>query len=154
MHPSNELRISSMLRALETAVLPAIPENQPIAKEQAGLVMAHLGAMLQQAGLERQVDATASAHLQELAQALVDADETPSSDRAAIKSGLDANDDMAINEAIEKLVLNTGDALPKSLSALVLEYSRQHAMLGRTWYKPMNFDSNPAELGSVAQLLR
>ena len=45
MNPSIDLRIRSMLRALQETVIPALDPSDALAREQAGLLVGHLHAL-------------------------------------------------------------------------------------------------------------
>jgi hypothetical protein len=45
MNPGFEVRLSSMRRALATVIMPAIDPGNPLAQEQAGLMLAHIGML-------------------------------------------------------------------------------------------------------------
>lgn len=52
MIPSTELRLQTMMRAMTESILPALDPKDSLAQEQAGLMMGHINALLQQAGQE------------------------------------------------------------------------------------------------------
>lgn len=158
MNPSNQLRLATMLRAVQDSILPAIRDDAPLAKEQAGLLIGHLSAMMQQDGLERTVDAREWTLLSELArELLVMAEQDPVLAEAcdAVAAALAGENRAELGFAIECLVGNTSaSASFKSASAkLVMAFSKAHTNLGRAWFLPMGFDGPSAGLPSVQEQL-
>ncbi|MGB1906325.1 MAG: hypothetical protein ACPHN3_03275, partial [Spongiibacter sp.] len=71
MNPSQSLRVSTMMRALQDSIMPAIGDDQPLAREQAGLLLGHLAALQQQDGQEKAVDNYCDTLLENLCESLL-----------------------------------------------------------------------------------
>lgn len=158
MNPSNQLRLSTMIRALQESILPAIRDDAPLAREQAGLMIGHLAAMAQQDGREREVQAKEMQMLNDLAVALIDesAEENHLTElRDALQHALQAGDKVAVSFAIERLMAatNCSEVFKQKSTSLVLAFSEKHTDLGRSWFLPMGFDSAGSGLSTVAQQL-
>lgn len=159
MNPSNQLRISTMIRALQESILPAIRDDAPLAKEQAGLMIGHLAAMAQQDGRERDVQAREVVLLRDLAAALIKASTTEShltEQREALEQALNTDDKVAISFAIERLVAvnDSSTEFKRTSTSLVLAFSEAHTNLGRSWFLPMGFDPADSDLATVEQQLK
>ena len=158
MNPSNELRINTLLRALSDVVMPSIRDDAPLAKEQLGLVMAHLGAMQVQAGREREVSARHDALTRKLATELyphAQCDGALHVEADALRSAMDSNDCLAMSFAIEGLLASTraGKAFKTASASIVLANESEQNLLGRRWFLPMGFDSYPEQLPELDVLL-
>ncbi|AKH69056.1 hypothetical protein IMCC21906_01378 [Spongiibacter sp. IMCC21906] len=158
MNPSNQLRISTMIRALQESILPAIRDDAPLAKEQAGLMMGHLAAMAQQDGRERDVQAREIVLLSDLGNALMTASATENrltAQREALQQALNTGDKVALSFAIERLmaVTDCSKEFKQASASLVLAFSEAHTNLGRSWFLPMGFDPADCDLATVEQQL-
>lgn len=158
MNPSNQLRLATMIRAIQESIMPAIREDAPLAKEQAGLLMGHLAAMMQQDGQEHAVVAREWELLAELAGKLLDAAEgdsalTESAEKA--RTALAASDATALSFAVEAMLANTeaGASFKVASAKLAMTYAKAHTNLGRAWFMPMGFDGPSAALPSVSEQL-
>lgn len=161
MMPSTELRIRSMLRAIEQIVLPAIPASNSLAQEQAQLVLGHLQVLLEQTGHEFVVRSLDTQALVELADALVDASVGGEATKTATESLRDLSPDASnadLSFSIERLMLASGldgsEEFVTTSSALVLAYSRYSNQLNRAWFKGMQFDAEPDSLPSIETLAK
>jgi len=144
MIPSTELRLKTMMRALTESILPALDPKDSLAQEQAGLLMGHINALLQQQGQEHKVEQREQAAITELAEYLLTvvaggANTTAASQAlvAALKGGRFEE----ISKATERL-LGADDARKEFKDAAwkpVLDYSRDAAARGQHWFKPMGF---------------
>lgn len=157
MNPSNQLRLSTMIRAVQESILPAIRDDAPLAKEQAGLLMGHLAAMMQQDGQEIAVRRREAFLLRQLASDLLAAaaeDAALVSEVAALESAL-AEGGCGLSFAIEALLCNAdaGEGFKNASTKLTLQFSRSHTDLGRVWFLPMGFDSAQVGLPSLAEQL-
>ena len=157
MNPSNQLRLSTMIRAVQESILPAIRDDAPLAKEQAALLMGHLAAMMQQDGREHEVLAREEALLKQLAKELIVAaagDSALIDAVAAVESAL-AEGGSTLSFAVERLLSNVdaGEGFKKASTKLTLTYSQDHTNLGRAWFLPMGFDSAQAGLPSLDEQL-
>lgn len=144
MIPSTELRLKTMMRALTESILPALDPKDSLAQEQAGLLMGHINALLQQAGQEPVVDAEEQSALAELAHFLLSVAEGGAQTTAAIKAlqgALNAGDVAAISLATERLIASPDgtEAFKSAAWEPVLKYSKDAAARGQAWFKPMGF---------------
>ena len=156
MNPSVDDRLSSVLRALETVVLPALPPKATLAQEQVMLAIGQLQIIQAQrdaapAFEQRELeDITAMAHavlavpdappgctaaLDRTAQAVAN-------DRGLVRERTDA-----IRDAIDALLIAAHEAdgtYHASLAAVILPLGRTRARQDRAWFGAMGFDAEHA----------
>lgn len=153
MNPSVDDRLNSVLRALETVVLPALPPEASLAREQVMLAIGHVRI------IQAQRDATPAfereeyddlAHMgkavlavggvpescarqhNDLAQTLADQKQPPRLASEAIRSAIDALL-VAARESESK-------AYHAALAAQILPLGRERARKDRAWFAIMGFD--------------
>ena len=111
MNPTIELRVKTMIRALNEIIIPAVDENNALAKEQAGLLVGHLQALLLHEGRENEMRERERTALKNLARVLVEASDGGAATKAASKRlaelPADADTD-SLSHAIEALVIDAG----------------------------------------------
>jgi hypothetical protein len=133
-----------MMRALTESIIPALDAKDSLVQEQAGLLLGHINALIQQNGLERQIDHQEATALTDLARELLASAEGGDNTVAAaqkLTAVLAEGSFEDISKAVERL-LSMDDASPAFKDAAwkpVLEYSRNAAARGQQWFKPMGF---------------
>lgn len=153
MNPSVDDRLNSVLRALQTVVLPALPESASLAQEQVMLAMGHIQI------IQAQRDATPAFELQELADVHAMADavlviggapESLATQRIALAKAL--ADESApprlasevIRVAIDALLVaarNANEVVYRdALARTILPLGRARARKDREWFAIMGFD--------------
>jgi len=153
VNPSVDDRLNSVLRALQTVVLPALPESASLAREQVMLAMGHIQIIQAQRdatpGFEREElddiramaaavlalgDAPAALAPQREALAVALADET-----APLRQRTEA-----IRAAIDALLIAARAAgaadYRAALAATILPLGRARARKDREWFAIMGFD--------------
>lgn len=158
MNPSNQLRLATMIRAIQESIMPAIRDDAPLAKEQVGLLMGHLAAMMQQDGQEHAVVAREWQLMSDLAAKLLDAaagDAALAESAEAARNALAATDASALSFAVEAMLANTeaSESFKTASAKLAMTYAKAHTNLGRAWFMPMGFDGPSAGLPSVKEQL-
>ncbi|MSR13467.1 MAG: hypothetical protein EXR86_02685 [Gammaproteobacteria bacterium] len=159
MNPSIELRIRTMQRAITEVILPAVDPNNSLAQEQTRLLLGHLQALALQQAYSASVQALARHDAEELAGALQHAVAGGPATRKAAEQlrHAVAQPESALGHALEQFLLASADdgaaAFIDASHKLVLTYSREQALRGRAWFKAMGFDSVPASLPEIPQLL-
>jgi hypothetical protein len=160
MNPSLEVRFRSMIRALTEVIIPALDPHNSLAQEQARLLIGHLHAALLQMPTANQVVAAEHNALHGLADTLLAASSGGPVTRAAtahVRMTLAEDAPAALAHALEALVLAAAaDGSVETLAAsqrAVLAHAKAVSTLGRTWFKPMGFDSDPASLPELSDLL-
>lgn len=153
MNPSVDDRLNSVLRALQTVVLPALPESASLAREQVMLAMGHIQIVQAQRDATPGYEAGELADLRAMAAAVLALDHAPAAcaaARAAVGEAM-ADDTAppriaseAIRTAIDAL-LTTARAGGASdyyaaLSATILPLGRARARKDREWFAIMGFD--------------
>lgn len=153
MNPSVDDRLNSVLRALQTVVLPALPESASLAREQVMLAMGHIQIVQAQRDATPGYEAGELADLRAMAAAVLALDDVPAAcaaARAAVGEAM-ADDTAppriaseAIRTAIDAL-LTTARAGGASdyytaLSAMILPLGRARARKDREWFAIMGFD--------------
>jgi len=153
VNPSVDDRLNSVLRALQTVVLPALPESASLAQEQVMLAMGHIQI------IQAQRDATPAFELQELADVHAMADavlviggapEFLAPQRIALAKAL--ADESApprlasevIRVAIDALLVaarNANEVVYRdALARTILPLGRARARKDREWFAIMGFD--------------
>ena len=160
MNPTLELRFKTMIRALTEVIIPALDPANALAQEQARLLVGHLHAALLQLPHVTQVTQLEETSLNALAMSLITASAGGPLTRAAterVQSALAAEDHSSLTHAIEALIADSAaDGCAEFLDAsrrAVLAHAKTATVLGRSWFKPMGFDSDPASLPAISTLL-
>lgn len=156
MTPSIDLRISTIVRAMEDVVAPAIDQDNSLAREQAALIIGHLHLLAAQWS---RAESYAQVCLGELSQTL----------RPLIPVGgpLTQNAATALNEALQtkgraevqyKQVMAAAEALVRAsdedgdaafrakLRAGLLDFSAAQSLRDRSWFSGSGFDLHPDQL--------
>lgn len=153
MNPSTDDRINSALRALQTVILPSLPQDASLAREQVMLVMGHLQI------LQAQRDATPKYEAEELddichmGRLIVEVAGFGVSclpARDALHAALQSSDHQPreaaekIRVAMDALLVVAGQGDNKNyhatLSQLILPLAQSRAKKDRRWFAPMGFD--------------
>ncbi|MEM7689537.1 MAG: hypothetical protein AAF291_10995 [Pseudomonadota bacterium] len=153
MNPSVDDRLNSVLRALETVVLPALPESASLAQEQVMLAMGQIQIIQAQRDATPGYEQGELDDIRSMAQALLAVENAPascSSQLAALRHVLDlpADDPRGVAEdtrgAIDELLVaarQTGeDAYRAQLAKIVLPLGQERARKDREWFAIMGFD--------------
>jgi hypothetical protein len=168
--PSIDLRIQNLVKALQQVVLPAIPPQQRLARDQASLVIGHLNMIAAQWKSALKFESQSLDGLLGLAEKLLAARDVgmTANLRARLGAeiglckGIDRSDGAAIeagNVRLGKLVDeliradDTQQPIPPELMQLVFEYGARQAWRERTWFQGNMLDPGRAELPSIAQML-
>ncbi|MEE4154662.1 MAG: hypothetical protein V2I27_10930 [Erythrobacter sp.] len=153
MNPSVDDRLNSVLRALETVVLPALPETASLAQEQVMLAMGHIQIIQAQrdaaldfergefediAAMGRAILAlgappdACTAQGEALATALAEPGGEPRAAAEAIR--------IAIDDLLVAARQASEDAYREQLSHTILPLGRKRAQKDREWFAIMGFD--------------
>jgi len=168
--PSIDLRIQNLVKALQEVVVPAIPERERLARDQAMLVIGHLrmiavqwkSALLFEAqsldGLLTLADKLCAAAnvgmKKEVCQRLkTEIAQSRGIDRTngeAIQGGL-----VRVGSIIDEVIRGDEgqDRIPAELLTLVLEYGEYQAWRERTWFQDNMLDPGRADLPSISEML-
>lgn len=166
MLPNIDLRIATMIKALEQVILPALPRDQRLARDQAMLVVGHLNMLGGQWKRALRFEQVSLDDLVGLARALlpaVDATfDAPLTEAIDAAQACDQADVLALERAnsalgrIVDLVILGGDdhlALTQAAQNAVLEYALRHARRERTWFQANNMDPDHADLPTIEESL-
>ena len=167
MMPSIELRFGTMVRALTEVILPALPPENALAREQAQLLIAHLDLIAAQWPHADAYEARSLAEMAALAEQLATGADGGSATRnAAEELRLCVHDGAsqaagerraAIAAAIDKLVNACGRdgsaAFRADLSNAILEYTANQAWRDRVMFAGSGMDPDRAEFISIDELL-
>jgi hypothetical protein len=129
---------------MSESILPALDPKDSLAQEQAGLLMGHINALLQQAGQEPNVNAEERQAMVDLAQFLLSvADGGSETERSKerLAAALENGSDVEISLATERLIAaaDATRAFKDAAWAPILKYSKEAAARGQQWFKPMGF---------------
>lgn len=153
MNPSVDDRLNSVLRALQTVVLPALPESASLAREQVMLAMGHIQIIQAQRDATPGFEEGELADIREMAAAVLALGEAPAAcaaERRALCVALagEAVPTRAASEAIRTAVDALLVAARKAgaaeyhaaLAATILPLGRARARKDREWFAIMGFD--------------
>ena len=166
MNPDIDLRLQAVLKALSDVILPALPAEERLARDQTRLVMGHLEIIHEQWQYALKFELENLALACELArdQAALNADCTLDEDLSAALAVADAvanSDYQAVSQAhralkavIDRLLTagQTDTALSPSMLAAVLRYNQRRAPRERIWHRAAGLDPDAAQLPSIAAL--
>jgi len=159
MNPSIKLRIHTMIRALNEAIIPAVDPGNALAQEQANLLVGHLHVLLQHEGREQLICEVEHTELMRLGSALVEASRGGSATAAATARVRNLPKDVdtdTLSHAIEALIIDSGidgdDAFKRACDKLVIEHGREATRRSRVWFKSMGFDHDPDALPDIDSL--
>lgn len=166
MNPDIDLRLQAVLKALSDVILPALPAEEHLARDQTRLVMGHLEIIHEQwqyaLKFELENLALACELARELAALTVDGrlgDDLSAALAAA--AAVASSDYQAVSDAHRALkavidsVLTAGQAdtaLPPAMLAAVLRYNQRRAPRERIWHRAAGLDPDAAQLPSIAAL--
>lgn len=166
MLPNIDLRIANMIKALEQVILPALPSEQRLARDQALLVSGHLRMLAGQWKSALRYEQVSLDDLSALAEVLLSDAPTPlgerletalaeakACDRACITALESVN--IVLGRAVDTAILGGQDHLPLSQNAIdaVLGYSQRHARRERTWFQANNLDPDREALPAIDAML-
>lgn len=153
MNPSVDDRMNSVLRALQTVVLPALPSEASLAREQVMIAMGHLQILQAQRDATPDYEAEELADIRTMAEQIVAAEGSDIaciSARDAVHQAMRSSDQHprvaaeAIREAIDGLLIAAGgagtEAYHQKLSHIILPQAQLRARKDRGWFAPMGFD--------------
>lgn len=166
MNPDLDLRLQALLKALSEVVLPAIPTEQSLARDQARLVIGHLTVIAAhwKHALNYELEslrlacvlATTLAALEpahglgdDLHAALAQAAAVERSDYDAV-SAVHRNLKASIDRVIA--AANTCAPMSPALKTAVLEFSAQQARRERIWHRDAGLDPDADKLPPLASL--
>ena len=158
MNPSVHDRLGSVVRALGTVILPALPASASLAREQAMLCMGHLQIIIAQLDATPAFEAEEAADYAELAASIVEiakgGDATMSATRELEAIGRDDAERTsrertrrlqdAIDALLEALVVDGDGEAVATVEAVVLARGAERARKDRQWFAAMGFDAEHA----------
>lgn len=166
MTPSIDLRIATMLRAMQEVVSPAIDGNNSLAREQAALVIGQLKLLAEQwnkaedyaqaclADLVQSVEglqAQGGEHTQQASAGLIaaiadNADWSAEQHFKAVMAGADA--------LVRAADLDGEAAFRTALRKALLAFSKRQSLRDRSWFQLSGFDLKPDELHTVDDIIK
>ncbi|XUU60564.1 hypothetical protein ACRAQ6_13535 [Erythrobacter sp. HA6-11] len=153
MNPSIDDRLNSVLRALETVVLPALPPEASLAQEQVMLAMGHLQIIQAQRDVTPAYEEGELEDITAMARAVLEVGDAPAAVSSASQALADAlnsegalarNKAESIRGAIDGLLVTARQAgaseYHRALAQIILPLGRARARKDREWFAPMGFD--------------
>ncbi len=165
MLPDIDLRLTSVLKALNEVILPALPDDQSMAREQAHLVVAHLGIIAVQWKHALKFELAAYDAMRSLAQTLRP---HAGADSERIDAALDGANTLdrsnycqvsaaarELGALVAEVIDDDGStaAMDVSLQAAVLAHAKQQALRERAWFAACALDPDAARMPSFETLL-
>lgn len=159
MNPSVSDRLNSVLRALNGVILPALPAEASLAKEQTQLILGHISIIVAQLDAQPDFEKQEAEDFAAMAQTIIAQADGGSLTKAAATSLENqlANADLqqsslqrtaTTQNLIDSLLLalnQDGDPAAKSLvEATIFDLGSVRARKDREWFKHMGFDSELA----------
>jgi hypothetical protein len=174
MTPDIGMRLSTIARALQQVVIPALPADQVLAIEQAMMCLGHLGIIGEQLGHVADYEASCLADMTTLAHDLVAASvggpetqEATEALRELVSRAAASPDDAsstakdqrnALAGGIDVLIRASGrdsdDGFRAASQRLVLEHGTRQSFRDRAWFKGYGLDPDRASLPSIPELLQ
>lgn len=173
MNPDFEVRLKSIVKTLEQVILPSIPQENSLAREQTTVAINHLEMLRGQWSHAASYALICLADATALANAVLDfLDQRAIVIPQAIDiSSLLEQDYPAADEAtdliwerrnrivgaIDSLIddsLHLGADVLKSLDLLILEFASREHVRDRSWFRATGLDPDGASLPSIAELFR
>ncbi|AGH51800.1 hypothetical protein G432_20590 (plasmid) [Sphingomonas sp. MM-1] len=166
MLPDIDLRIDNMLKALEQVVIPALPSDGRLARDQVNLVIGHLRMVKDQWRFAVKFEAGSLANMirlgtdlagqaderyqDELGAALAAARDADPTDQAALAAVIGT-----LGGVIDRIILGEDGRvpLPPPAFAAVIDYGRRQARRERSWFAGTGLDPDRAELPTIAQTM-
>lgn len=154
MNPSVKDRLSSVVRALNGVVLPALPPEASLAQEQVMLAMGHIQIILAQMDAEQSFIAEEAQDFTAMASiiaAIAQGGSATIAAKAALEIALKENGHVAaevktsaLQDAIDALLIafaKDGDTITQSaINAEILKQGAIRADKDRRWFAAMGFD--------------
>lgn len=166
MNPDLDLRLQSVLKALSDVILPALPADERLAREQTQLVLGHLNIIAQQwkraLNLELMNLALACELASDLANMNIDSalgDDLIAA--LALAAEVDRCDYDAVSQAhralkavIDRLLAprHSGERLSREMLDAVLRYNERRAQRERIWHGVAGLDPDASRLPSLTTL--
>lgn len=166
MLPGIDIRIANLIKAIEEVVLPAIPSQERLAKEQARLIASHLAMIAEQwhlalpfeLGSLDNICALArdlSPHVDEaqsttLRTALAEADSINRSKIADVEQAI-----KTVGAAVDSVILgDDGDSsLSDAARTIILRYGKAQSLRERVWFKSNGQDPDANELPDLNEII-
>lgn len=171
MSPDFDIRLISMIKAMEEVVVPAIPEERSLAREQAGVLIGHLQVFRDQWPHVAKYAWLCLRDSQALARDLIETlrrfPETPQFTalrNLLAKEDLDAASSAttvwacrnALASSIDIVIdstINYGTEVTGLIDALVLSHAAREHRRDRVWFQGTALDPDVASLPSIEEML-
>lgn len=166
MLPNIDLRISNIIKAMEQVLLPALPADQRLARDQAMLIIGQLSMIADQWKHAAAYERLTLDDLRGLATQLLPAAQGPAKDaltqQIAATDNCDANDvdalesaNIALGRAVDAVILGDDGThdLPAECVEAILAYGDRHAHAERIWFKGNRLDPDQKDLPEIEELL-
>ncbi|PZU12381.1 MAG: hypothetical protein DI606_09390 [Sphingobium sp.] len=158
MNPSIPERLDSAVRALTYVILPALPKEASLAREQLQLVVGHLQISLAQYAVAPDFEAQEAQEFAALARTVIEIARGGAATQnaiAAMKATLDGIDvhpfheqtrltQKAIDEALLALALDGDHTVVIELRTIILSHGKERSTRDRKWFALMGFDPEAA----------
>lgn len=166
MLPNIDLRIQNMIKALEQVILPALPRDQRLARDQAMLVTGHLRMIGAQWKCALDYERGALDQLVALAELLRDQAGESLGKRLTAMLELARDCDRAQIDEIERTCTELGKVvdeiilggpghrpLSREVADAILDYSLRHARRERVWFQGNGLDPDRASLPTIEAMM-
>ncbi|MES2492533.1 MAG: hypothetical protein V4579_04535 [Pseudomonadota bacterium] len=166
MLPNIDVRIANLIKAMEQVVVPALPESERLARDQAMLVVGHLRMISGQWKSALRFEQVALDALTDLAEKLAGIVAAPfagqlaeaaQTARKADRGSIDGLEQAynALGGVIDNVILGGPDhaSFPQAAVDVLFDYGSRQARVERTWFKAIGFDPDRADLPEIADVL-
>jgi hypothetical protein len=162
MVPDTDLQLSVVIKALETAVIPALDPSNRLAMEQCHLAVATLGFIRLRLPLTRRMQRKELSDNLALAESLRDsskADDMGSQidgGRAALADAdMDTSDLAMLNSQLLCAITSVVETAQgdREIALTVITAMKDQAQRARAWYLPGGFEPEPALIPAIETLL-
>ncbi|WP_433503203.1 hypothetical protein ACQP04_26065 [Pseudonocardia halophobica] len=170
MTPDVDTRLETVVTALRQVVLPALPADEPLAREQANLCIGQLSVIAEQYRFATEYEAICLAEILRLSWALLDAAEGGAALEQAVadlrrtaaaaedaSTGTPRDRRNAVARQLDDLLRVGGQdgsgAFRSRSQRLVLEHGVRQSARDRAWFRGCGMDPDAAVLPTIGQMI-
>ncbi|WZU35720.1 hypothetical protein Rruber_05233 (plasmid) [Rhodococcus ruber] len=169
--PSMEVRLATIVRALEQVIIPALPPDEVLAREQAALSIVHLTTIAEQCRYLAEYEQGCFADMSTLADELVDAAEGGPATTATTRELLqilgavrastspstahDRRNTLAkgIDSLVRASVRDGSARFRAAQRRLILAHGKRQAIRDRAWFRGHGTDPDADTLPAIPELI-
>lgn len=165
MLPSIDLRIATLVKAIQQVILPALPASERLAQEQARLIVGHLGMIADQWKHALPFELRSLENMRALAEELAPLVAPAQSTALTTALAATADTDPTSIEPVQAAICTIGKAvdavilgddgripLPDAARKAILRYGKAQSFRERAWFGGSGQDPDRAELPAIRDI--